>query len=270
MTQLKIVGYYRLSKPKHGKTKEETIQDAYGLEDQRNEVHRFAEQRGAHIVGEFTEIETGTKKCPHRLELDKAIHAARMHRATIVIGKQDRLARDPYIIIGLMRANVPFIPVDRPDQSPFEATIRATVDEEEARRISERTRRGLAIAKAKGVKLGSARPGAWDGREHLRGYKKASIVAAKVRHERCLENYKYVIGIIRDLRDQGKTLKEVADELNALGQVTTRGTPFQTTSVYRIIQMFGTEQKKQYIKRVRVCDLTASFDVCADVQPVLV
>ena len=43
----KIVAYYRLSKPKKGKTKNETIRDAYGLEDQRREVARIAAEYDA-------------------------------------------------------------------------------------------------------------------------------------------------------------------------------------------------------------------------------
>ena len=51
----KIVAYYRLSKPKKGKTKNETIRDAYGLEDQRREVARIAAEYDAQIIGEFVE-----------------------------------------------------------------------------------------------------------------------------------------------------------------------------------------------------------------------
>ena len=138
----KIVAYYRLSKPKKGKNKTETIRDAYGLEDQRREVARLAEQYGAKIIAEFTEIVTGTKrkgKKPHREELDKAIATCRMHRAVLVIGKQDRLARNVAFIANLMEAGVEFICADRPHQSKVETHFRALIDEEEADRISERT-----------------------------------------------------------------------------------------------------------------------------------
>ncbi len=105
----KIVAYYRLSKPKKGKNKAETIRDAYGLEDQRREVARIAEEYGAIIIAEFQEIVTGTKKKPHREELEKAIAACRMHKAILVIGKQDRLARSVAFIANLMEAGIDFI-----------------------------------------------------------------------------------------------------------------------------------------------------------------
>jgi DNA invertase Pin-like site-specific DNA recombinase len=81
----KIVAYYRLSKPKKGKNKQETIRDAYGLEAQRQAVHRLAEEHGAKIIGEFREIETGRRA--DRPELRKAVLMAQMHKATLVIGK---------------------------------------------------------------------------------------------------------------------------------------------------------------------------------------
>ena len=180
----KIIAYYRLSKPKKGKNKDETIRDAYGLEDQRREVARFAAEHGAKIIGEFVEIVTGTKKKPHREELEKAISMARLHNATIVIGKQDRLARNLHFITGLMESNVHFVCADRPHQSKLETRFRAMIDEEETDRISERTKRAFQIAKAKGVKFGSARAGAWEGREHLRGFKKATKASALARTQR--------------------------------------------------------------------------------------
>lgn len=248
----KIVAYYRLSKVKKGKNKFETIRDAYGLEDQRREVAKFAAERGAKIIAEFTEIETGTAKNPCRKELEKAINMARTNRATIVIGKQDRLARNNYFIAGLMESGVNFIPVDRPNQSRLETQLRAIIDEEEARRISDRTKAGLKIAKEKGVKLGSARPGHWDGREHLRGWKKATVVAAQVRHEKCLQTYTFVIGIIRDLLDDGNTYQQIADHLNGMGHSMGTGKPFHAMAVCRVLKMFDKEQlNMQHVSQTR-------------------
>jgi len=238
----KIVAYYRLSKPKKGKNKTETIRDAYGLEDQRREVARLAEQYGAKIIAEFTEIVTGTKrkgKKPHREELDKAIATCRMHRAVLVIGKQDRLARNVAFIANLMEAGVEFICADRPHQSKVETHFRALIDEEEADRISERTKRAMAVAKEKGIKLGSSRPDHWTGREHLRGYRKATAASSIARTERAKELYRYLFPLICELNEAGMPLTLIAERLNELGHVTTAGKPFHRIILVRIFSLFG-------------------------------
>jgi DNA invertase Pin-like site-specific DNA recombinase len=237
----KIIAYYRLSKPKKGKNKNETIRDAYGLEDQRREVARLAAEHGAKIIAEFTEIVTGTKKQPRREELEKAISMARLHNATIVIGKQDRLARNLHFITGLMESNVHFICADRPQQCKIETQFRAMIDEEEADRISERTKRAMQVAKSKGTKFGSARPGHWEGREHLRGYKQATKASSLARTQRAKESYRFLLGHIRKLLKERKSFSQIADELNNLGHVTTAGKPFHKVAVYRVINLFPDE-----------------------------
>jgi DNA invertase Pin-like site-specific DNA recombinase len=234
----KIIAYYRLSKRKKGKNKSETIRDAYGLEDQRRDVARFAAERNAKIIAEFTEVESGTKKNPHRAELDKAINMAQMHKATIVIGKQDRLARNAFLIFGLMDAGVHFVPVDRPNQSTLETQLRAVIDEEEARRISERTKAGLAVARSKGTLLGSHYPGHWEGREHRRGFKQATVASSKARHDRCVRSYGFLIDTIRKLLGEDKSYPQIAEHLNEMGQLTTAGKPFHAMAVCRILKMF--------------------------------
>lgn len=241
----KIVAYYRLSKTKKGKNKKETIRDAYGLEDQRREVARLAEQHGAKIIGEFTEIVTGTKKKPHREELEKAIWMCRMHKAVLVIGKQDRLARNVAFVSNLMEAGIEFMCADRPQQSKLETHFRAIIDEEEADRISERTKRAMAVAKEKGVKLGSARPGHWKGREHRRGYKQATAASSLARTERAKEQYRYLFPLICELNEAGMPLTLIAEELNKRGHVTTARKPFHRIIVARIFKLFGKEPRPE-------------------------
>ena len=56
-------------------------------------------------------------------QLNKAISMARLHKATIVIGKQDRLARNAAFILNLMESGVEFVCADRPHQSRFETRL---------------------------------------------------------------------------------------------------------------------------------------------------
>jgi DNA invertase Pin-like site-specific DNA recombinase len=73
----------------------------------------------------------------------------------LLIAKLDRLARKVHFISGMMEANVEFVAVDLPFANRLTIHILAAVAEDEAVRISERTRAALKAAKRRGVKLGS-------------------------------------------------------------------------------------------------------------------
>jgi DNA invertase Pin-like site-specific DNA recombinase len=53
-----------------------------------------------------------------------------------------------------MESKVDFVAVDQPTQQPFMLHLQAAFAEEEARRISQRTKEALAAAKRRGVKVG--------------------------------------------------------------------------------------------------------------------
>lgn len=90
-----------------------------------------------------------------RPESAKALCAARKAKATLLIAKLDRLARNVAFIANLMDAGVEFLACDQPFASRLTLHILAAVAEDEARRISERTKAALEAAKARGRKLGS-------------------------------------------------------------------------------------------------------------------
>ena len=99
-----FVAYYRVSTDRQGAS-------GLGLEAQRRAVADFAAGRGG-ILAEFTEIESGRKN--DRPELHAAIAACQRQRATLIIAKLDRLARNVAFIANLMESGVEFIAVDMP------------------------------------------------------------------------------------------------------------------------------------------------------------
>ena len=155
----------------------------------------------------------------------------------MVVAKLDRLARNVAFLSALMEAGVEFVAVDNPHANRLTIHILAAVAEDEARRISERTKSALAAAKARGTKLGSARPGNWKGREHLRqaAIRKAVQVATVVRAQDTDEAYRDLAPLIRELRAAGKPLRAIA-ELNAQGYETRRGKPWNPMQVGRVLQ----------------------------------
>lgn len=141
-----FVAYLRVSTARQGES-------GLGLEAQRAAVEAFARQHGGVIVASFVEVETGKRS--DRPELAKALEGARKAKATLLIAKLDRLARNVAFIANLMDAGVEFLACDQPFASRLTLHILAAVAEDEARRISERTRAALQAAKARGRKLGS-------------------------------------------------------------------------------------------------------------------
>jgi DNA invertase Pin-like site-specific DNA recombinase len=79
------------------------------------------------------------------------MEVCRRKRATLCIAKLDRLARNVHFISGLMESNVNFVAVDQPTKDRFMLHLQATFAEEEARRISIRTKEALAAANPKGT-----------------------------------------------------------------------------------------------------------------------
>jgi DNA invertase Pin-like site-specific DNA recombinase len=146
MTQ--FVAYLRVSTMRQGAS-------GLGIEAQREAVARYVASAGGQIVAEVVETESG--KRGDRPELARALAACRAHRATLLIAKLDRLARNVHFISGLMKSGVPFVAVDMPNATPFMLHVYAAVAEEEGQAISARTKAALAAAKARGVKLGNPR-----------------------------------------------------------------------------------------------------------------
>jgi DNA invertase Pin-like site-specific DNA recombinase len=75
----------------------------------------------------------------------------------LIVSKLDRLSRNVHFITGLMEHRVHFIVAELgKDRDDFTLHIWASLAEQERKMISERTKAGLAAAKASGKKLGQA------------------------------------------------------------------------------------------------------------------
>ena len=140
----KLIAYYRVSTKQQG-------QSGLGLDAQRVAVEAYAKAAGVKIQGEYTEVESG--KRADRPKLAAAIANARRSKAKLVIAKLDRLARNVAFLSALMDSGCDFLACDNPNANRLTIHILAAVAEDEARRISERTKVALATAKARGSEL---------------------------------------------------------------------------------------------------------------------
>ncbi len=225
----RIVAYYRVSTKKQG-------QSGLGLEAQQNTIADYVSQHGGKLIGEYIEVETGKSKV--RPELLKALAHVKRSKAQLVVAKLDRLARNVAFTSALMESKVDFLACDNPHANKFTIHILAAVAEHEAEQISQRTKVALAAAKKRGVKLGSARPGHWNGREDKRqaGLRKAHIEAGKAHRQAFEDEYADLFPTVKELHASGHSLQSIADELNEQGHTTRRGKPWNRMQVSRVLK----------------------------------
>jgi DNA invertase Pin-like site-specific DNA recombinase len=226
---MKYVTYCRVSTAKQGES-------GLGLEAQRSTVTSYANSSNGRVIAEYVEVESGTH-CD-RPQLTKALAHARQSKATLVVAKLDRLARNVAFLSTLMESGVQFVACDNPSATKLTLHILVAVAENEVEMIRARTRAALAAAKARGTLLGSARPGHWQGREQCRleGAAKGNVASATVRSMRAEQAHAEIFPIVKALRDEGLTLRQIAVRLNAEGRGTRRGKLWTPAHVYTVLK----------------------------------
>ena len=143
-----FIAYYRVSTERQGRS-------GLGLEAQQTAVRNYLNGGDWNLVAEVVEVESGKRS--DRPKLAEALRLCRLHKATLIIAKLDRLARNVAFVSALMESGVEFVAADFPQANRLTIHILAAVAEHEAKAISDRTKAALAAAKARGTKLGGYR-----------------------------------------------------------------------------------------------------------------
>ena len=184
-----FIAYYRVSTTRQGES-------GLGLEAQKQAVTNYLNGGDWKIIAEFVEVESG--KNNNRPKLAEAIALCKKHKATLIIAKLDRLARNVHFISGLMESSVEFIAVDNPNANRLMVHMLAAFAEHEREQISKRTTEALAAAKARGVRLG-----------------KYSEVLSQQNHENAIAFARSLEPIIRTIRAEGyQTTRAICNQLN--------------------------------------------------------
>jgi len=210
----RFVAYFRVSTERQGRS-------GLGLDAQRDAVARHVASAGGEVVAEFEEVESG--KRADRPQLAAALAACRARRATLLIAKLDRLARNARFLLGVVEGSgeggVVFCDLPQVPPGPvgkFLVTQMAAVAELEAGLISQRTRTALAAAKARGIRLGNPRLRAGTA-EQARAAVAVKVEAARLRAAD-------VLPYVEAARRAGaSTLRELAAALTARGVPTPAG-----------------------------------------------
>jgi DNA invertase Pin-like site-specific DNA recombinase len=226
----KLIAYYRVSTKQQG-------QSGLGLDAQSEAVAAFAAREQAEILHEFTEVESGSKN--NRPQLQAAIAAAKATRATLVVAKLDRLARNVAFLSSLLEGKVDFVACDMPQANKLTVHIMAAVAEYERDAISARTKAALAQAKARGVKLGSHN-------RKCRGKRGREALAAIGRlgtaekQRRAREFRSALEPVVREIYGpHGVSPRGLAEELNRRGYTTRRGRPWDRHRAKDLLAALG-------------------------------
>jgi len=208
-----FIAYYRVSTDRQGKS-------GLGLEAQQQSVMDYLHQTSGTILDSYTEIESG--KRTQRPELATALKSCKKQKATLIIAKLDRLARNVHFISGLMESGVDFIATDNPHANKLMIHLLAAFAEHEREQISQRTKDALAAAKRRGVVLGR------NATEKLskENREKADLFAASLKET------------IEALRAEGyKSVRAIAAELNRRAISTARpGARWQIANTHALLK----------------------------------
>lgn len=226
---MKHIAYYRVSTQRQGNS-------GLGLEAQEATVKQAV--KDGEIVASYQEIESG-RNCK-RPQLAKALVHARMAKATLVVAKLDRMARDARFLLGLVDSGVPILFGDLPELSTGDPivgrltlTVLAAIAEFEAKRISQRVREAMKAFKARGGKLGSQDPRCPG---FLRGDRRGTQ-AAKEANQRAAREWRDSARIVvQEFLDRHGTLAAAAEQLNLTGHRTRRGKPWTLATVWAVLK----------------------------------
>lgn len=218
MNRKRYIGYFRVSRDSQGL-------EGYGMSSQKEVVRRFVDGQNGALEMEFSEVESGRKTDGERPQLAAALAFAKQVKGTVVIAKLDRLARNAEFLLRLQNSGVDFVCCDCPNADRFTVGILALVAQRERELIAERTKLGLAAAKAKGVILGTPNP------------EKAVAAMVAANKEARIEFSTKVRPVVDEIRSAGvKTLQGIADCLNRRGISTRNGKSWHPSSVRNVLK----------------------------------
>ena len=218
----RYVGYLRVSTQRQG-------QSGLGLEAQQEAVRRFLDGGQWELLREFVEVESGRKGAKHRPQLIAALAECKRQKATLVVGKLDRLARDVRFFLevlddyGVSIRFAEFSDIDpKTDEGRMILVGMANFAEFEGRRIGSRTRAALAAAKARGVALGRAGP--------------TNLKRNIEQRQQAADDFAVKLSPLLDsMKARGLTQRAMVAELNAIGVPAPKGGQWGLSQVQRVL-----------------------------------
>jgi DNA invertase Pin-like site-specific DNA recombinase len=222
-----FVAYFRVGTGRQGRSK-------LGLEAQHGAVAEFLDGGERELVGEYTEVESGLRR--DRPALARALEACRRQKATLVIARLDRLARDAGVLFDIFdgATDCDVIFCDPPQVAParagrFLVARMAAAAEPAAGHDNQWKRSEWEAAREASSSHAWAEPTPQDREPSSR---RTHTVARTLADQRAANT----LPLVRALQESGiGTLQGMADALNARGVPTARGARWYPTTVKNLL-----------------------------------
>jgi len=227
----RYVAYYRVSTSKQGAS-------GLGLDAQARTVADRLNGGTWTLIASFTEVESGTRKAKARPQLEAALSYCRLMNARLIVANVSRLTRDAGFMGKLVEAGVAVEFCDLPnvDGPVGEFMLRQmmNVAQLEAGMIGERTKKALAAARERGVKLGGDRG-------NLREVAaKGHAASLAVRRAKAQLRARDLAPVIAEVRASGiESLCGIARALEERGIPTAWGGTWSAVQVKRVLERAG-------------------------------
>lgn len=226
MDKIKVVCYYRVSTKGQGDS-------GLGLEAQKAYLAHFLKPDSYEIVTEFVEVATAKSiNCKVRPLLCEAIKLCVGSGYTLAVAKLDRLSRDTADTLKIFselgnRLFACDVPSENGKLDEFMLTLIAAFAKRERDLISIRTKQALEVKKVRGEVWN--RNSTWTDSARIKGQKTNSAKAATNKNTSRAKDYATM------LRNNGKTLEQVAEILNEQNHQTATGKKFDKALVKYLI-----------------------------------
>lgn len=211
-TTARFVVLLRVSSTKQGG-------DGNGIAAQRRDINLFLKQQvNPEVVAELVEVQSGASS--KRPVLEQALDICKRERCSLLVQKVDRLTRDVETLGRLTKTkNLNIKIASLPNADNFQIHLYGILASQEREFISQRTRAAMAEAKLRGVQFGN--PKLIQLNKERRGEAKKFA-------------YEYA-DLIRNLRADNKTYRQICKFLNDSGIKTRTGSIFHPVHITRIL-----------------------------------
>lgn len=221
MAEGKFISYLRVSTKRQGAS-------GLGIEAQRKAVEDHLNGGRWKLLKEFIEVESG--KRADRKALQEALGYCRLHGATLVVARLDRLSRNAAFLMTLRDSGAEFVAADMPGANSMTVGIMALVAQQTRETISSNTKAALRAAKARGVSLGNPRN--LTDKARVRG----NVISSTVRASQASLRAQDMASTLAEIQSEGtRSLRQVARSLNQREITAPRGGKWSALQVRRVL-----------------------------------